>query len=57
MAAAQKARWAKRNGKPNSQTTKTAKRKMSAKARANLAAAARARWAKVKAAGKKSLAA
>src|SRR5438093_8325614 len=41
MAAAQKARWAKRNGKPTSRTAKTAKRKMSAK----LAAAARARWA------------
>ena len=50
-AAAQNARWAKRNGKP----AKKPRRKMSAKARANLAAAARARWAKVKAAGKKSL--
>jgi len=51
MAAAQKARWAKRDGKP----AKKPRRKMSARARANLAAAARARWAKVKAAGKKSL--
>ena len=51
MAAAQKARWAKRNGKP----AKKPRRKLSAKARAKLAAGARARWAKVKAAGKKSL--
>jgi len=51
MAAAQKARWAKRNGKP----AKKPGRKMSAKARANLAATARARWAKAKAAGRKSL--
>ena len=42
MAAAQKARWAKRDGKP----AKKPRRKMSARARANLAAAARARWAK-----------
>jgi len=51
MAAAQKVRWAKRDGKP----AKKPRRKMSAKARANLAAAARARWAKAKAAGRKSL--
>ena len=51
MAAAQKARWAKRDRKP----AKKPRRKISAKARARLAAAARARWAKVKAAGRKSL--
>ncbi len=51
MAAAQKARWAKRDGK----AAKKPRRKMSARARARLAAAARARWAKVKAAGRKSL--
>ena len=46
MAAAQKARWAKSDGKP----AKKPRRKMSARARANLAAAARVRWAKAKAA-------
>ncbi len=51
IAAAQKARWAKRDGKP----AKKPRRKMSARARANLAASARARWAKAKAAGRKSL--
>jgi len=51
MAAAQRARWAKRDGKP----AKKPRRKMSAKERARLSAVARARWAKVKAAGKKSL--
>ena len=51
MAAAQKARWAKRDGKP----AKKPRRKMSAKWRARLAAAASARWAKAKAAGRKSL--
>src|SRR6266536_726412 len=54
MAAAQKARWAKRNGKPGSSLATRPRRKMSAKARASLSAAAKARWAKVKAAGKKS---
>ena len=47
VAAAQRARWAKRNGK--------SRRKMSAAAKAKIAAAARARWAKAKAAGKNRL--
>lgn len=55
IAAAQKARWAKVNGKTSEKPAKTGKRKMSAAARAKIAAAAKARWAKAKAAGKKSL--
>jgi hypothetical protein len=51
MAAAQRARWAKKVAKP----AKAARRKVSAAARARMAAAARARWKKAKAAGKKSL--
>jgi hypothetical protein len=54
IAAAQKARWAKVNGKAG-KPAKTGKRKMSAAARSKIAAAAKARWAKAKAAGKKSL--
>jgi hypothetical protein len=54
IGAAQKARWAKVNGKV-AKPAKTGKRKMSAAARAKIAAAAKARWAKAKAAGKKSL--
>jgi hypothetical protein len=55
IGAAQKARWAKVNGKKSEKPAKTGKRKMSASARAKIAAAARARWAKAKAAGKKTL--
>jgi hypothetical protein len=55
MAAAQKARWAKRNEKAGSSLAKKGRRKMSAKARARLSANAKARWAKAKAAGRKSL--
>jgi hypothetical protein len=55
IAAAQKARWAKVNGKKTGKPVKTGRRKMSAAARAKIAAAAKARWAKAKAAGKKSL--
>jgi hypothetical protein len=51
IAAAQKLRWAKANGKP----VKKGKRKMSAAAKAKIAKAAKARWAKVKAAGKNTL--
>jgi hypothetical protein len=56
IAAAQRARWAKRKvnslAKP---ARKLAKRTMSAAAKAKIAAAAKARWAKAKAAGKKTL--
>ena len=56
IAAAQKARWAKFNGKKKAGSpVKRAKRKMSAKARAKIAAAAKARWAKAKAAGRRRL--
>jgi hypothetical protein len=55
IAAAQKARWAKVNGKKAGKPAKAGKRKMSAAARAKIAAAAKARWAKAKAAGKKTL--
>jgi hypothetical protein len=54
IGAAQKARWAKVNGKA-AKPAKSGKRKMSAAARAKIAAAAKARWAKAKAAGKRSL--
>lgn len=53
IAAAQRARWAKINGKVA--PAKTGKRKMSAAGRAAIAAAAKARWAKAKAAGKTRL--
>jgi hypothetical protein len=56
IAAAQRARWAKVNGKKLSvKPVKKAKRKMSAAARAKISAAAKARWVKAKAAGKKRL--
>jgi len=56
IAAAQRARWAKRKGRksPVKLTHKPA-RKLSAAARAKISAAAKARWAKAKAAGKKGL--
>src|SRR6185312_11970921 len=54
IAAAQRARWAKVNGKKAGKS-KTGRRTMSAAARAKIAAAAKARWAKAKAAGRKSL--
>ena len=58
MAAAQKARWAKKKGGVESAVAPAPKkkRKMSAAGRAAIVAAAKARWAKVKAAGKKTLA-
>ena len=56
MAAAQKARWAKHNGRPALRLGGRVRRRLSARARARLAAMARARWAKAKAAGKKTLA-
>ncbi|KAF0181109.1 MAG: hypothetical protein FD161_415 [Limisphaerales bacterium] len=51
MAAAQKARWAKRKGGTPAPAAapKKAKRKLSAAGRAAIVAAAKARWAKVKA--------
>jgi CelD/BcsL family acetyltransferase involved in cellulose biosynthesis len=55
IGAAQKARWAKANGKTATKPVKTGRRKMSAAGRARIAAAAKARWAKAKAAGKNSL--
>ena len=56
IAAAQRARWAKVNGKKLSvKPGKKAKRKMSAAARAKISAAAKKRWAKAKAAGKNTL--
>jgi hypothetical protein len=56
IAAAQRARWAKVNGKTLLvKPVKKAKRKVSAAARAKMAAAARARWKKAKAAGKSRL--
>ena len=55
IAATQKARWAKLNGKKAGKPVKSGKRTMSAAARAKIAAAAKARWAKAKAAGKRSL--
>jgi hypothetical protein len=54
MAAAQKARWAKLNGKAI-EPAKKGRRKMSAAAKAKISAAAKKRWAKVKAAGKSRL--
>src|ERR1051325_5412885 len=56
ISAAQKARWAKQNGKPASRLGGKVRRKLSAKARAKLSALARARWARTKAAGKRTLA-
>ncbi len=50
--AAQKLRWSKVE---KNVTPKAKKRVMSAAAKAKIAAAARKRWAKAKAAGKKSL--
>jgi len=56
IAAAQRARWAKVNGRKSAtKPVKKAKRKMSLAARKKIAAAAKARWAKAKAAGKKTL--
>jgi len=56
IAAAQRARWAKVEGKGNAASVEAKpKRKMSAAGRAKIAAAAKARWAKVKAAGKNRL--
>jgi hypothetical protein len=48
IAAAQRARWAKVNGKQRVVPIAKAKRTMSASARRKIAAAQRARWAKVK---------
>src|ERR1039457_5268562 len=55
MAAAQKARWAKRKGNGIATSGKNPRRQMSAAGRARIASAARARWAKAKAAGKNRL--
>ena len=55
IAAAQKARWAKAEGKSAPSPVKQGKRKMSAAAKARLSQLAKARWAKVRAAGKKKL--
>ena len=54
MAAAQKARWAGKNGK-GPVAGKKGRRKMSAAWRAKIAASARARWKTAKAAGKTRL--
>lgn len=55
IAAAQRARWAKINGKKKPAKGTKGRRKMNAAAKAKIAAAARARWAKAKAAGKNRL--
>ena len=56
IAAAQRARWAKVNGRKSAtKSVKKAKRKMSAAGRAKISAAAKARWVKAKASGKKTL--
>jgi ABC-type Fe3+-citrate transport system substrate-binding protein len=55
IAAAQKARWAKRRGVKSSKAAAKPRRKMSAAARKRLAQLAKARWAKAKAAGRKTL--
>jgi|HubBroStandDraft_6_1064221.scaffolds.fasta_scaffold403438_2 hypothetical protein len=55
MAAAQKARWAKLNGKGIEKPAKKGRRKMSAAAKAKISAAAKLRWKKAKAAGKSRL--
>lgn len=57
IAAAQKARWAKRKikSKVKPVVKKATKRTMNAAARAKIAAVAKARWAKAKAAGKNAL--
>ena len=56
MRKAQIARWAKIKGTaPSAKPEKKAKKKFSPAARAALAAAAKARWAKAKAAGKSRL--
>lgn len=55
IAAAQRARWAKRRGVKPGKATAKRKRKISAAGRKRLAQLARARWAKAKAQGKKSL--
>ena len=52
---AQKARWAKQNGKAGDKPV-SKKRRMSAASRARIAAAAKARWAKVREAGGNTLA-
>ena len=53
IAAAQRARWAKRKAASNRKPTSAAlKRHISAAGRARIAAAARARWAKIRAAKK-----
>jgi hypothetical protein len=48
MAAAQKARWAKIQGKADSKPAKKGKRRLSAAGRAAITAATKARWARVK---------
>ena len=56
IAAGQRARWAKVNGRKSAvKPVKKAKRKMSAAAKAKISAAAKKRWAKAKAAGKSRL--
>jgi hypothetical protein len=56
IGAAQKARWAKVNGRKSAtKPVKKARRKMSAAARKKISEAAKARWVKAKAAGKKTL--
>jgi hypothetical protein len=55
IAAGQKARWAKAEGKSAPSPVKQGKGKMSAAAKARLSKLAKARWAKVRAAGKKKL--
>ncbi|HEV7927362.1 MAG TPA: hypothetical protein VGR14_18565 [Verrucomicrobiae bacterium] len=57
LARARKIRWAKAKGKTKDKSKPAPKkdRRSSPAVRAKLAAAARARWAKVRAAGKKSL--
>jgi hypothetical protein len=55
MAAAQRARWAKKSGTKAAKATAKPRRKVSAAVRKRLAESAKARWAKARAAGKKTL--
>ena len=55
IAAAARARWAKRRGTKAPKLAARPKRKISAAVRKRLAQLARVRWAKAKAAGKKTL--
>ena len=55
IAAAQRARWAKRGSVKSAKAAARPRRKISVAARKHLARLAKARWAKAKAAGRKGL--